>query len=289
MRVLLAIFCLALIAVGCENIVPADDLPYVDHIVIEGYLYAGEPIDSVAITHTLPLSNEYDKEAAALKTAVVVVSVDGRSIPLAYARNGIFKDPNREVIQSGKEYSIDVRWNGLHAWASTHIPVPPSIVSQAVNNIGFDTSIYRTYYGGLDTSITFGGVLKMGIRPVSGVAFGVMNDSITSVDGSTFYGSRNYYGYDYSMLHRGDQQDSVGVISLAQDIYLSPFVNQYRAYVLIGAIDEAYYDFLRMYRNYDDNSVFGTAGTNPKWNVKGDGIGLFIGMAETRTSFLFEW
>jgi hypothetical protein len=288
MRVLLLILGLAAIATGCENVVPADDLPYVDHIVIQGYLHAGMPIDSIAITHTLPLSVQYNVEEAALKDATVAVAVEGRSLPLTYVGSGNFSDPTREIIVAGKEYSIDVRWNGMHAWASTRIPAPPALLSQSVINIRRDTEFYRDYYGELDTFVHFGGVLKIGVQPIPGVTFGLMSDSIMSV-GGRFYGSSNYYGYDYRQLHRGEEPDSDGVVYLTEGVSLDPSVRQYRASVTVGDADEAYYDFLRTYSNYDDNGVFGTAGTNPKWNVKGDGIGLFIGMAQTHSSFTFEW
>jgi hypothetical protein len=53
----------------------------------------------------------------------------------------------------------------------------------------------------------------------------------------------------------------------------------------ISSFDAPYYDFLQTYSNSSNRgSVFGTGGANPKWNVTGDGIGMFIGMASTQVS-----
>jgi hypothetical protein len=37
------------------------------------------------------------------------------------------------------------------------------------------------------------------------------------------------------------------------------------------------YKYYHSKNDYDDWNLFGSSGVNPIWNIKGDGIGLFIG------------
>jgi len=286
MRALLLSLVLAAAAIGCENVVPADDLPYVDHIVINAFLRAGQPIDSIMVRHTLPLSGAYDAEQAALPNATVVLSVEGRVIPVSYTGNGKFIDPNHELVQSGKTYSIDVQWNGLHAYASTRIPQAPLLLSHSLLDIRFDTEYYHTYYGTVDTFITFGGNVNLVIQPEAGMTYTLSKDSIVDPSGRPSGGYFDY-GVSYRNFRLAMDVDSTGRIPLIQHLYLDSHQSSYTIVSEVDAADETYYQFLRTYENHDDGEIFGAGRSNPKWNVRGDGIGLFIGTAVTTAKFTY--
>ncbi|MFI5202409.1 MAG: DUF4249 family protein [Candidatus Kapaibacterium sp.] len=274
---------------GCENVVPATDLPYVNHIVIRGFLTAGQPIDSISISHTLPLSAQYDPNQAAIPDAQVSISVDGRSIPLQPMDFGFFTDPTHDTVQSGKTYSIDVRWNGLHAWASTLVPNPPSLPIFQIDNLGWDTQIYRynQYYS--DTFFQFGGTLEVGIMPVTpDEAYALIYDSIADIDSSYSEATRNYGEILYN-LYPASEVNSAGFLPIFQFESFDPRDSNYFVSAIVESFDGAYYDFSKTYNRYGNNSdPFGTGGANPKWNVSGDGIGIFIGEAQTRVSSTFH-
>ncbi|HET6399804.1 MAG TPA: DUF4249 family protein [Candidatus Kapabacteria bacterium] len=280
---------LAAIATGCENVVPATDLPYVNHIVIRGFLNADEPIDSISVTHTLPLSVQYDPNQAAIPNAQVSITVDGRSIPLQSIGLGFFTDPLHDTVQSGKTYSIDVQWNGLHAWASTLVPNPPAIPIFQFDNIGWDTEIYRynSYYS--DTFFSFGGTLEAGIEPVTaGEAYSLVYDSIADVDSN--YSEASYYiGGDLYNLYPASEVNSAGFLPIFQFESLDPRDSNYFVSAVVESYDGAYYNFIKTYNNFGNSGdIFGTGGANPQWNISGDGIGIFIGTAETRRNSTFH-
>lgn len=273
---------------GCDNVVPADGLPYVNHIVIRGFLNAGQPIDSISISHTLPLSTPFDPSQAAIPDAQVSISVDGRTIPLQSIGFGYFTDPEHDTVQSGKTYSIDVKWNGLHAWASTLIPVIPSVPIFQFNNIRWDTEVFIYGQNFQDTLFRFGGQMEVGIEPVTpGEAFTLVSDSIADVD--SFYSQSTYNGEIFYNLYPSSDVNSAGFLPIFQFEQLDPNDSNYFASAVIESFDGPYYDFIQTYTyNANGGDIFGTGGANPKWNVSGDGIGIFIGEAETRVSRTFR-
>jgi hypothetical protein len=270
---------------GCETVVSSDGLPYVDHIVIRGFLNAGQPVDSISVTHTLPLNVPDDPNQATVPTAQVSISVDGNSIPLQYIGFGLFSDPANDTVQSGKTYSIDVKWNGLHAFASTLVPQTPDVDSTYEGKANVQI-YYDPYYQYSDTIVET--QLEFGVRARTSECYSFLFDSTA--------------GY----MHIGDTMpdhgswgptsiDLQGVANEATDghVWLSQRSegndSLTLAWVTIGAFDASYYDFIQTYGyNSDDGDPFGTGSANPKWNVSGDGIGIFIGEAQTKRSSTFH-
>lgn len=279
----LFLLCVPLLFSSCEQIVPADGLPYADHIVVRGMLIAGEPLDSISVTHTLPLTASYDRTDAAIPSATVTVSVDGQSIPLTYIGNGYFGDPKGTVVQSGKSYSIDVRWNGMHAAASTTVPEPPVVDSSFLG----DRQVRYYSYGGYppDSSVYY--PLLIGVRANPNDSYALVSDSM------------NVYFADHHVDEQTDGRsylepaiappDSArawldfsfggGILSTVDSVQMT---------ATLASFDRAYYEFWRTYDEYQDNSPFGNTGKNAKWNVSGDGIGIFIGEARSRTQLFFK-
>ncbi|MDP4199420.1 MAG: hypothetical protein Q8922_09830 [Bacteroidota bacterium] len=273
---------------GCEQVVPADGLPYVDQIVIKGILVAGEPIDSISITHTLPLNVTYTPTAAAIPDAIVMIMVDGKEIPLSYLGQGDFGDPMNDTVQAGKTYSIDVRWNGLHATASTLVPSSLTIQDAMILPPQFDTQYFLINGYTPDTFVSVSATASVSIDSKTNEVYRVIADSVWN--DSSYHSSSSDYYRSYQDYTLPNDTSSERLISLTYSFYLSRMdTNGFAAKLTIAGYDRAYYDFLRTYEHYDNGGdIFGSSGTNPKWNVSGDGIGIFIGEAKTQVSMTYR-
>lgn len=278
-----SIFLLAggLTLAACEQVVPADDLPYTNQLVIKGILVAGEKPDSISITHTLPLNQNYTIDAASTPGATATITVDGQSWPLTYIGGGFYRAAGIDSVRAGKTYTIDVQWNGLHASASTLVPGYPNITNVTLSAPRIDTMIY-TYYGSgyQDTSISIHGQARMQLVPTPNAAYRILRDSIWSDSVYSHYTvSPDYSGSSYQEFTLSSDAAPDGTILINNVWYLSQYdTTSYSVDMTIAAYDRAYYEFIRTYQSYDNSGdIFGSGGTNPKWNITGDGIGIFIG------------
>jgi hypothetical protein len=271
---------------ACEQIIPADGLPYADHIVVHGVLIAGQPIDSISITHTMPLTLAYDRQGASIPDADVRVSVDGRSIQLAYIGDGYFSDTTGVVVNAGKQYSLDVQWNGLHAAASTVVPEPPVADSAKLG----PRQVYYYDYGGygLDSSVQY--PLLVHVHSEGDIAFSMRDDSDV-VYFDTTHRTQHYHageGFSYVQLPPADSSTFWLESGYQWGGTYFPIVDSIKMLTTIGSFDKAYYYFLRTSDNYRDNSPFANAGKNPQWNVHGDGIGFFVGESTAQFYLSFK-
>ncbi|HMQ90013.1 MAG TPA: DUF4249 family protein [Flavilitoribacter sp.] len=88
--------------------------------VIQGYLYAGQPVDSILIT----LSNSYSDSDTVTKTLdnlIVTLSDNNLSQVMQFDGNGVYSAPDR-TVESGKTYSLSFEWEGRTVTAQTYIP-----------------------------------------------------------------------------------------------------------------------------------------------------------------------
>ncbi|MGE5315126.1 MAG: DUF4249 family protein [Acidobacteriota bacterium] len=125
----------ALLAVlaGCAS--PTDDDAFSDQLVVNAYLFGGEPIDSVYIQHTWKVTEAYTAEKAAVTNAVVIITGNNIVDTLAAdpARPGRYasKERNRRV-QPGAAYSLLVRVPGYgDVTGTTMVPDTFSVLNAA--------------------------------------------------------------------------------------------------------------------------------------------------------------
>jgi len=105
--------------------------PEHDLIVVRGYLFAGEPIDDIQITSTLPLGSE-DSTAPPINNAAVSLIKNGKTYDLVPSPgdSGYYHyDGNDLSVQSGDEFEINVSYGGQTAKGKTVVPFPPDSVT----------------------------------------------------------------------------------------------------------------------------------------------------------------
>ncbi|MEY3385707.1 MAG: hypothetical protein RIR53_518 [Bacteroidota bacterium] len=122
MRLLLAA-CALIIMSGCEDPVPTD---YVEEIMLEGILLAGEPLADIRIQRTLPVTDTFRFEQAILNDAKIVVTADGVDIPMTYVdgpRGGTYRAVDTAYrVKPNTLYSVVVEARGARLTASTRTP-----------------------------------------------------------------------------------------------------------------------------------------------------------------------
>ena len=113
----------ALVLVGCDNPFDQGDD---DLVVIEAFLFAGEPVQDIRLTSTVPLGEDPDS-APVIDDAVVRLMKDGVTYALTpFGEEGRYEYTGTDLaIVEGDEFRLEVEYFGRVAWGETVVPEPP--------------------------------------------------------------------------------------------------------------------------------------------------------------------
>jgi hypothetical protein len=252
---------------GCEDIASADDLPYVERIVVRGKLDVWEEADSILLTRTLPLTNDYDPDDAALTDADATIATGDTSYRLVHMGKGFYSAPGL-IVQPGRSYTLNVSWHGKHVTASTLAPIPVPI-----DSIIIDTVKVNNYFG-LDYVV----VPTVRFEPRGQQVYllsyrieGRRNTVVFPIDGDQRIVRASDTALDGRVHLRGEVTDYSPFDQ--SDLPLSVTVE-------LHGFDYPFYDYYQTVRtggSGDDVFIFSFSGENTtRWNVSGDGFGMFI-------------
>ncbi len=116
------IFLLPILWWSCTSVT---DTTFTPQIVVQGYLYANEPLDSIVILQTIPIGNSTGNDRITNAT-VTITSGDSVYYPLhehSLGAPGRYTSDYQVMIQAGKTYSLRVEALGQVATASTTVPL----------------------------------------------------------------------------------------------------------------------------------------------------------------------
>src|SRR5688572_10252251 len=113
-----ALFALA----GCDGAIESE---YKEQIVVHGFIYADEAIDSVVLHYTSPYGQAVDDNLSAVTGAEVKVRVEGKEFTLQPATlAGRYFLPRAEhIVEGGKVYELFVKKDGHSVYARTRVPM----------------------------------------------------------------------------------------------------------------------------------------------------------------------
>lgn len=95
-------------------------------LVIEAFLFAGEPVRDVRVTETIPLSSE-DKTPVPINDAAVRLIRDGVAYDLVPSgTGGYYEYPGDLAVAVGDRFAIEVTYRGETATGETTVPPPPT-------------------------------------------------------------------------------------------------------------------------------------------------------------------
>jgi hypothetical protein len=311
---------ITLLIYSCTSTVTDIQLTSTERIVVSGLLIADAPLRNIQISRTLPPLDTFTVDRVFLGDAKASITVDGQTIALRLQaqtpadtlpngkpapRRSFYEAPGL-TVQAGKTYALRVEWQGKVATAETVVPAAP-IVEQS--RLTFSrTSEFTTNANVFLTGDTTKILAKNGMIAVVPATTAVVTLSVRARSTEMYRvfsfivrdtQSRDSLGGDAALGVQNAQSGasaSSGTVTLRQTISL---VRRFPSFILparifpptasgsliVQAADSAYYDYVvSNARANSGNNPIGAEGINPRWNVKGDGIGLFIGTSQTRLS-----
>jgi hypothetical protein len=249
--------------IGCEHSVEEEEFPFELKLVVRGVIEDGKQIKDIYVGRTLPVAVKYDKLFADLSNAAVAISIGDSVYILTHQKDGLYYSKNL-FGEKGKTYKLIIQWEDKFATAETRIPNSGSLLGSSTVSIDSGgrkhyflentvlpymdevyTSQWQVLYlnGGLAAESTeFGEVVKR-----------TMKNSSETLKFLTSEIPTNYIGNNTIKL------------AVKYTIYDEPY----------------YYYFLSHGSNQISDAIWGQSSGNVRWNVKGDGIGIFIGKMDT--------
>ena len=101
------------------------DPDYEEQLILTGYLYTGQPIDSITIARTFPFDTKYDRVEGMVSDATVLIATTIEEYRLQEypEKPGVYFLPDTSVrVTAGQEYRIEVQYGEHRLLASTTAP-----------------------------------------------------------------------------------------------------------------------------------------------------------------------
>ncbi|TAE25795.1 MAG: DUF4249 family protein [Candidatus Kapaibacterium sp.] len=271
---------------GCFTpITEPPDLPYDERVVIRAILMVGEPMNEIQISRTLPPLDTFSYRKIFIENAKASITVDGQVLPLElYTRNttgtaivrSLYRVPNMRT-QPGKLYTLNVEWQSpttgrtLRASAETRTPSAPLVDSARV------IAAFRTNTTTMRVDTIFASEAFVQARAQESMRVGTLLLSGGQVVSSRGYGDASFIQSSASVSLRSNDWTLPRELSTATVQLLSGFL---QSRVVVETYDTDYNKYFQTRNRSGQPSPLNPGGPNIDWNVKGDGIGMFIGAAQ---------
>ena len=155
---LAGLLCVAGVLVGCKT---NPVLPQETEVVLEGYLYAGQPVNDIRLTSSVPIGAT-DSTYPPITSATVVLMRNGSPYTLAPnpAAPGYYGYGRADLaVNVGDVFSIQVSYAGALVTAQTTVPTRPQALTISTTLLRFQldstqtrNGAFRTFVNSLDTA-----------------------------------------------------------------------------------------------------------------------------------------
>ncbi len=145
-RIITAAFTVCSIFISCnvDNSLDADG----QLVVIQAYLYSGEPVQDIKLMSTLPLGSQ-EAEAPVINDASVTLMKNDQSFTLVPSEgdSGYYHYQGGDLtVDAGDLFKINVEYFGITAMGETEVPFPPENVVISSNSLYVPTDFdFRTF------------------------------------------------------------------------------------------------------------------------------------------------
>lgn len=134
----LLILATLLIGLGCDtqNFSPYDS----ETVVIEGFLFSGEPVDSFYVSELIPLISDEDSTYE-IDDAEVYISWDDTDFLLTpmTGNNGYYEYTGDDLsIEVGESYQMKLSYADKEITATTTVPTPPTGLTLSMNSVSIE-------------------------------------------------------------------------------------------------------------------------------------------------------
>ena len=279
---------------GCEQTVAVGELPFEEKIMVEGILKADSIIE-IVFSKTVPVldtPNIYtiDTVSNRITTLQGTIAIDGISYPLIHMNNGRYRifDAQQQSIKGkiGSIYLLNASWNNKIIYAQTQIPIAkkPTILG-----INIDTT-RSSVYGYQDYIRVF---ISLSYHPEDQEAIVHTINTISPFDNSIYneIDTVNYKEFNYPQYfppYYFTKKEIPHISSFFTWLYvptgitISEALSMYAdSKIITKHYDKAMKEYIDT-QYFGDNlgGIFGGGGTGIHWNIKGQGLGLFIGYSD---------
>lgn len=103
--------------------------PDPDSLVVQAFLFAGEPVSQVTVTGVLPIDADSAATPDPISDALIWLVREGVQYPLVPMEGspGSYHYPGNELtVEAGDEFGLEVQWGEQLATAETMVPPPPT-------------------------------------------------------------------------------------------------------------------------------------------------------------------
>ncbi len=279
---------------GCEQTVNIAELPFEEKIMVEGILKADSMIE-IVFSKTVPVLDTHniytiDTVNNRITSLQGTISIDGISYSLIHINNGRYRifDAQQQSIKGkvGSMYMLNASWNDKIIYAQTQIPIAkkPDIIS-----INIDTN-RSTVYGYQDYIRVF---ISLSYHPEDKEAIVHTINTFSPFDNSIYneIDTVNYKEFNYPQYfppYYFTKKEIPHISSFCIWLYASSSITISEALSIYSdsKIITKHYDkamkeyFDTQYYGNNLGGIFGGGGTGIHWNIKGQGLGLFIGYSD---------
>ena len=283
----LAAFLLLGTILSCgEGKVVISNESYEPRIVIEGYLFPGQPVKQIHISRNFPLDASLRSDRLTLVESAEVKIIDesdGREYPLTLHPESRFSGVRFDyagddwLVDYGKTYTIDVRaaidGRDLHAHSTTTVPQRGFEIA----SVNYERLSYRPHDENGDL-ITFEITIERSpgttfyvrtVRPLQPSSKNFIYDNpFDSYEPEEVEKDINDFNYFWDWIQ--NTPSTAGQSTLNIFWFNLWFYDTHE--VIVYAADQNFIDFLR---TYDDVQEEDGNFHEPAFNIEGDGIGVF--------------
>lgn len=253
---LFIVFSLAFFFNGCELSLEDEDFPYEIKLVVRGIVEENQVIQNIFIGRTLPVAVPFNEDFAKLTDAVGAVVSEGVFYPLRHTGGGVYTTDSL-IASRGKTYSLVVRWQDKSITAETTVPVPGTLHSFGIAT--FDEE---------------------------GTTVNVLEANITPFANESYAATWVLVAFNGAIIRESDTfgqvvRSNAGIPVKVRTDIIPPHIlgsSQGSVGLRLYVYDSSFYDYyISQGSSQIPDAIFGQSSSNVRWNVKGDGIGMFIG------------
>ncbi|NBO72001.1 MAG: hypothetical protein EBU66_13320 [Bacteroidetes bacterium] len=287
---------------SCEQVVDIGTLPHEEKIFVEGIITAGKDIE-IVFSSTLPpldtiLDSYYDIDTLYTRITDVQATIteDGTMHKMEHIEHGRYRliDENNQPIKGkpGSTYQLNASWKDLEISAYTVIPNIPKtrIVVQSVDTndrelrVGWEyLKLYIETESILPPTETWVLSTKIEHSKNKFVNEFFELDPFTIQDTSEY--SYIQYGYQQYIFAKNQPHRSKFIAYLLvnpNETNAEVLANHVNSGIIIRTFDKAWKGYIdTQYLGEGFTGIFGGTETGIQWNIKGQGLGMFVGKNET--------
>ena len=287
---------------SCEQVVDVATLPHEEKIFVEGILSSDQDIE-IIFSKTLPPLDTTFSNNGQIDTLITritdlkgTIRVDGIAYPLQHVGFGRYRivDGLDQPIKGkmGSSYELQATWKDLNIHANTKIPMYPTTT---VIRSSIDTQNRVLFWGREYLKATF--ETESIVKPNETWLLSISTENTFTLEVREFFereiGTREdsvfyFYGGGFKKYlpanNKPHRSEFIVYLYVDPGQSIADVLSSYASSkLIIRTFDKAWKSYIdTQYLGEGFDGIFGGSESGIQWNIKGDGLGLFIGKNEAQ-------